>query len=327
MLSLADLPVSLTARVLDALQADERAEASRLIAHGDGRTRDLASEFRMMHKGLGVTMRVALAELSSQALPSIATTRVLRTFHRAYLQSVMTAVPGHQAPPEPGDPEDVSTDEVVLLLEWAEREFARDQSLRTQQITVAIDQGEDAREAVVSKRDDGFRPVHDALIDGLAAIFSAVVEAAGADATAAIRRFQLAMAEGQRRGFDDWEQRGSRHLAESFAHLLVQHLGEFEIEEQEDGYVFEQALCGSGGRLIRDGRYDGEGALQVVRGPSDVTAGQETLPAYCTHCPMWNTVAPLEWYGHEHVTFVSPARPDGGCTLSINKFDRARRGE
>jgi hypothetical protein len=40
---------------------------------------------------------------------------------------------------------------------------------------------------------------------------------------------------------------------------------------------------------------------------------------YCSHCPIWNGVAPLRWFGRPHWVFERPSRPDGSCTLHIYK--------
>jgi len=40
---------------------------------------------------------------------------------------------------------------------------------------------------------------------------------------------------------------------------------------------------------------------------------------YCSHCPIWNGVAPLSWFGRPHWVFDRPSRPDGSCTLHIYK--------
>ncbi|MEK7836909.1 MAG: hypothetical protein AAB328_02885, partial [candidate division NC10 bacterium] len=59
--------------------------------------------------------------------------------------------------------------------------------------------------------------------------------------------------------------------------------------------------------------------LPFVSGPSAVTAGEARLPVYCSHCSIWNGVAPIQWFGRPHWVFDRPARPDGSCTLHIYK--------
>jgi hypothetical protein len=150
-------------------------------------------------------------------------------------------------------------------------------------------------------------------------VFSMVYSVGG---RALLLDFHLRVAAAQRAGMDAWERGGSRHLAAAFAALLVQHLGQLKVVEKPDRYVVNQALCGSGGRLIRDGAYRGHRALPIVPGPNRLTGGQRSLPVYCTHCPAWNIVAPQNWYGHPHVVLEDAARPDGSCTLTIPKFDQ-----
>jgi len=332
MLAVTDWSESLTERVVAALDAGDSERARGLVLGGDGRAKNLASEFRLMHKGLGITMRVALHVMEEQhPFDAVTTCRLLSEFHAIYLALAerYLSPPKSTLPVREFDPAEINRYDVVELLEWVETEFVRDQASRAAAIADSIDAGEDVVGALMQKRDEGFRPLHDALIEGLASIFSSVVDGAGTDVEGAesLRRFQLAVAEGQREGIDKWEEGGSRKLAAAFTHLLVQHLSDFDVEEQSDRFLISQRLCGSGGVLIRKGRYEGANALRTIAGRSEVTGGHDSLPAYCTHCPMWNTVAPSAWYGHEHVRFIHPARPDGACTLAVMKYDEHDRGE
>jgi hypothetical protein len=40
---------------------------------------------------------------------------------------------------------------------------------------------------------------------------------------------------------------------------------------------------------------------------------------YCSHCPIWNGTATLEWFGRPHWVFERPSRADGSCTVHIYK--------
>lgn len=320
-LPLEDWSESLTERILSSLSAGEIVRALELTSQGDGRARNLASEFRLMHKGLGITLRVTLDLLDEdQPLTQDTKNLILRKFYTKYLSlAVQHLRPSAPAVPRFTQDAFVSSAEVTALLEWVEAQFSRDQSARAEEIRAGIErQSPEVVQLLLEKRDEGFRPIHDAIIEVLAEVFSLVVDNGGNDA---LYRFQLRLAEGQRAGIDAWDKSGSRQTAEAFAHLLVQHMGSFDVEELEDRYLITQQLCGSGGQLIRKGRYQGDESLRIVPGPSEVTGGHQSLPAYCTHCPMWNTIAPKIWYGHEHVRFVDPAKPDGSCTLAVMKFD------
>jgi hypothetical protein len=132
-------------------------------------------------------------------------------------------------------------------------------------------------------------------------------------------RFHRETAERQRAGFEKWERLTPAEFAQATAFLLKQHMGSLEVREDEEKFTIEQTLCGSGGRLKLAGAYSGPEALPFVEGPGPLTAGQERFAVYCSHCPIWNSVASIEWFGRPHWVFENPSRPDGSCTLHIYK--------
>ena len=136
---------------------------------------------------------------------------------------------------------------------------------------------------------------------------------------AELLRFHRETAEGQRPGFEKWEQMSAADFARASAFLLKQHMGQVEVREDAEKFTIEQAPCGSGGRLRLAGAYAGRDALAYVEEPGPLTLGQARFPVYCSHCPVWNGVAPVEWFGRPHWVFDEPARPDGSCTLHVYK--------
>jgi hypothetical protein len=136
---------------------------------------------------------------------------------------------------------------------------------------------------------------------------------------AQLERFHLETAEGQRGGFEAWERLLPAEFARATAFLLKQHMGTVEVREDAERFTVVQRPCGSGGRLRLAGAYTGPGALPLVETPGPLTFGQPSLPVYCSHCPIWNGVAPLRWFGHSHWVFEEPSRPDGSCTLHVYK--------
>lgn len=94
-------------------------------------------------------------------------------------------------------------------------------------------------------------------------------------------------------------------------------MGRLEVTEDAEKFTIEQSPCGSGGTLVLRGAHAGPAALPYVEEPGPLTAGEPRLPVYCSHCPIWNGVAPLRWFGRPHWVFERPSRPDGSCTLHI----------
>jgi hypothetical protein len=305
-----------------ALDAGDVAAALRLVREGDGQTRSLAKEYSLMYRGLGITVRVILDELrmsEDTAAGSGAGAAVVVHRFRSGFVRIMEQVWG-DAPPPPGpvgSPADEAR-ECVALLEFGEQRFDAEQRGLAEQVATALGAGEVdlARELLDRKEVGQFVPLHDQLIRVMAESMAFVHAERGSEG---LLQFHLDVAQGQRAGFDKWEALPARDLAHTFTFLLKQHMGTVEVREEPDRFVLEQELCGSGGRLITGGAYAGPDALPPVRDGGALTAGQDSMPVYCTHCPAWNTLAPQRWYGHPHVVLVNPARTSGACTLHILK--------
>lgn len=204
------------------------------------------------------------------------------------------------------------------LLGAAEDLFSREHARLAHEAIRAMEAGdvERARGLVDEKERVHYVPVHDRLVRFMAEVFGFVLERFG---PAELYRLHRATAEGQRQGFEKWEQLGPAAFAQATAFLLKQHMGDVEVREDGEKYTIVQAPCGSGGRLRLAGAYIGPKALPFVEGRGPLTLGQVRLPVYCSHCPIWNSVSPIEWFGRPHWVFEEPSRPDGSCTLHIYK--------
>jgi hypothetical protein len=190
----------------------------------------------------------------------------------------------------------------------------------------AIDAGDAAaaRRLVDAKERDQYVPLHDRMILFMAETFAWVLRHGG---PGELLRFHRATAEGQREGFEKWERMPAAEFARATAFLLKQHMGELEVTEDAEKFTVEQGLCGSGGRLRVTGAYAGPAGLPFVEEPGPLTLGEARLPVYCTHCPIWNGLAPIEWFGRPHWVFDRPARADGSCTLHVYKRRAGVPGE
>lgn len=322
-----EVPIELWGRRLSdairaAIGAGDLGGALQLARTGDGLTRSLDTEYTLMLRGLGITVRVILDELPG---PDPQTARrgpgdLVRQF-RQDLTSVAARV--FDAAPPPFDAAPAGYPEAKrscsAALDWVERTFDRDQRRTARAIETALERGDTATAlTLLARKETGqFVPLHDRIIQFMAESFAWVHQSAG---PAALSAFHLRVAGGQRAGFDKWESMTARELAKSFTFLLKQHMGQVSVYEEHDRFVIDQSLCGSGGRLLAAGAYAGERGLPYV--PTRVTPDAGTvsqLPVYCSHCPMWNTFAPINWYGHPHLVFAAPARPDGACTIHLPK--------
>lgn len=308
-----------------ALAAGDLAEARRLAIAGDGQARDLAREYTYMFRGLGITVRVLLSQLATGATLASRThgTRIADQFAAEYAR-ISDACLGEA--PENGAEGATPFELGARITEEVERRFEAAQARVAEAFTSAIDAGDAACAlALLEMRESGqYVPLHDRLVRFMADSFAWALEHYG---SAGLERFHLASADAMRRGFDKWEAMPVRDFAWTTAFLLKQHMGEVAVAETVERYTFEQRLCGSGGRLRIGGAYEGSSGLPFVENSGPLTFGEPSMPVYCSHCAIWNGVAPLRWYGHPHWVFERPARPDGSCTMHLYKNKDAAPAE
>lgn len=310
-----------------ALAAEDLAAACRLALEGDGQARSLAKEYALMYRGLGITIRVLLPLLGQTADRVDAPRRAAAASEAAWmvqrfrsdLLDLMRHAWGEPVPvSEPPGPLDEELARAARLLEAGEARFEHEQARLADEIVRAIDCGDvaHARTLVDLKEHGQYVPLHDRLIRFMAESFGWVLRWLGPDE---LLGFHLATADGQRAGFEKWERMPPAEFAWTSAFLLKQHMGQVAVREDAEKFTIEQAPCGSGGRLRLAGAYDGPAALPFVEAPGPLTFGQPRLPVYCSHCPVWNAVATLRWFGRPHWVFEDASRPDGSCTLHVYK--------
>lgn len=68
-----------------------------------------------------------------------------------------------------------------------------------------------------------------------------------------------------------------------FAAGLQGHLQPLEISEDEEKITIKMCPCGSGGRLVSEGKYEGPDAFLKIDKPQPMTYGRTDYPVYCAH--------------------------------------------
>ena len=263
-----------------------------------------------MIRGLGATARVILSLLNDPEFgdDQVRAAELVMDFHVRYMCAAEVGL-GWTTTNEP------TTEELLTLVEAS---FSLSQRRISEEILDALD-AQDARRALyllAEKEDTQFQGIHDVLLDLMARSFDLAYRERGSEG---LEAFQMGLAEGQRSGFDAWERLSSHDFVKAYAFLLKQHRSDLLVREETDAWVIDQSYCGSGGRLILQGRYSGEESLSTVPGPNPVCGGLSELPVYCTHCVVWNGMAPDMWYGHPHIELLDAAQPGGGCSLRVPK--------
>src|SRR5712691_10801791 len=69
-----------------------------------------------------------------------------------------------------------------------------------------------------------------------------------------------------------------RARVKMFAAGLRGHLQPMHIEEDDEKVVIQMRPCGSGGRLVLEGKYQGPDAMLTVKGKQFLTYGRDSFP-------------------------------------------------
>src|SRR5436190_12766398 len=120
-------------------------------------------------------------------------------------------------------------------------------------------------------------------------------------------------------GAPAWDALPATVRAKAIARAMVANGGACEVSEDDDKVVLS-FRCGSGGRLIDEGRYDVDGGPYVTlreRGPR--TFERDALPVYCAHCSVHNEIQPVEWGGTPTSIEFPPERPGEPCVHHVYK--------
>jgi hypothetical protein len=100
---------------------------------------------------------------------------------------------------------------------------------------------------------------------------------------------------------------------------MVANGGGCDVTEDDEKIVLS-FRCGSGGRLIDEGRYDvDDGPYVTLRERGGRTFERESLPVYCAHCSVHNEIQPVEWGGTPTSIEYPPERAGEPCVHHVYK--------
>jgi hypothetical protein len=116
----------------------------------------------------------------------------------------------------------------------------------------------------------------------------------------------------------DWGSLPASARAKVIARAMVSNMGQVEVTEDDEKIVLA-FRCGSGGKLIDDGRYEGEHAYLTLRERAGRTFMRDELPVYCAHCSVNNEIQPVEWGDTPTSIEHPPTRPGEPCVHHVYK--------
>jgi hypothetical protein len=116
----------------------------------------------------------------------------------------------------------------------------------------------------------------------------------------------------------DWGSLPASARAKVIAGAMLSNMGAVDVDEDDEKIVLS-FRCGTGGRLIDEGRYEGDPAYLTLREKSGRTFMRDELPVYCAHCSVNNEMQPVEWGGAPTSIEHPPERKGEPCVHHIYK--------
>ncbi len=196
-------------------------------------------------------------------------------------------------------------------------EIAEMEKLTVDRVVEAIDSGDrEAAKKLARRMYNEFLSMHDLYRDWTVATLSFVG-----------RRFgDQALEEAMEAGVKAWwlpnldkmpaEATALRARVKMFVAGLRAHLQPLNIVEDDEKIVIQMRPCGSGGRLVLEGKYAGPDGMLTVKGPQFLTYGRDSFPVYCAHEPVMErqdiaahgapfvVVEPAHELGKQHCNFI-----------------------
>jgi hypothetical protein len=184
----------------------------------------------------------------------------------------------------------------------------------------AIDAGDKVAASSLARRMfNEFLSMHDGYRNWVAALLSDVGRRDGDEALEAI--MHTSVAAWWLPNLDTMTARTADRRAQvkMFIAGLRGHLQPIEVDEDDERVILKMTPCGSGGRLVLEGKYDGDDALLTIRTASRITYGRDDFPVYCAHEALMERIN-IERDGRPLVV-VEPSRHLGTepCSFIIYK--------
>lgn len=184
----------------------------------------------------------------------------------------------------------------------------------------AIDAGDgEQAKALIDRAVAQWGSLKDYSINWITSLLTFVAEEVGEDAVErALRKTGEEFVRPRRSGDTDWGELPAAVRAKVIARAMVANMGSVEVSEDDEKIVLS-FRCGTGGKLIDEGRYEGEHAYWTLRERGGRTFERDELPVYCAHCSVNNEIQPVEWGGAPSSIEHPPERPGEPCVHHIYK--------
>jgi len=200
---------------------------------------------------------------------------------------------------------------------FAETELREMEKRTVDRLTEAIEAGDAEKAKQIAKRMyNEFLSMHDLYRNWTTAMLSEIGRRFGDEAleqimTEGVKAWWLPNLEKLPTGPESLSQRVKMFVAGLRGHLQPLH-----IEEDEEKVVIQMRPCGSGGRLVLEGKYEGPNGFLTVEKPQRMTYNRANFPVYCAHEPPMElvdiekngapfvVVEPAAVLGKQHCSFI-----------------------
>jgi hypothetical protein len=184
----------------------------------------------------------------------------------------------------------------------------------------AIDAGDaETAKALVDRAVAQWGSLKDYSINWITSLLTFVAEELGEDAVErALRKTGDEFVRPRRSSDTDWGELPAAVRAKVIARAMVANMGTVEVTEDDEKIVLS-FRCGTGGKLIDDGRYEGDHAYWTLRERGGRTFQRDELPVYCAHCSVNNEIQPVEWGSTPTSVEHPPEHPGEPCVHHVYK--------
>ena len=206
----------------------------------------------------------------------------------------------------------------------SDTEIAKMQTPLWDQAKAALDAGDaDAAKAFIDRAVDQWAGLQDYSINWIAALLSFIADEMGEDAVErALRKTGDEFVRPRRASGTAWGDVPAAQRAKVIARSMLGNMGEVTVDEDDEKIILS-FRCGSGGKLVDDGRYEGDHAYARLREAGGRTFMRDELWVYCAHCSVNNEIQPVEWGETPTSIEFPPERAGERCVHHIYKDTRA----
>jgi hypothetical protein len=199
-------------------------------------------------------------------------------------------------------------------------EIERMQTPLWEQAKAAIDAGDAAgAKALIDRSVQQWASLKDYSINWITSLLTFVTDELGEEAVErALRKTGDEFVRPRRDTGTSWGDLPASVRAKVIARSMLGNMGEVAVDE-DDEKITLSFRCGSGGKLIEDGRYEGEHPYAMLRERSGRTFMRDELWVYCAHCSVNNEIQPVEWGDVPTSVEFPPACPGEPCVHHVYK--------